>query len=181
MSLTTGDFKFYYPATWPHITGLGNVGGTINSGSEILYSATTGIFPTGLSAVNGASPDIWYTKIFVQNRGDSTLNNPILFITNEHVSSFITMAPDPYWISGRNHVAQTGLSASRRTLPSGLVSGDFVRYTPDSPLDLRTTTTSGSVTMASGEYIGLWLKMRVPAGLSTTTDNTFSIGIRGTT
>jgi len=178
MALGTGDLSFYYPLVWPTVTGLTTaIGGGIDTGNSYLF-ATTGSFPTGQSNLPGAGSETMYAKIFVRHEGVSgeTLSNPMLYISNSDISDQLTIAPDPYWTGG--HAAQTGQAANRLTIPGSLATGDFVNYLASSPMDLSTLS-GNTVTIDSGESIGIWIKRSIPAGLSAGKTNTFNLILRG--
>lgn len=174
MALTTGQITLVYPSSWPSITSTGTtIGGTPSTGS-IVTNIATGVFPTGTSSVPGGTTYVRYSKLFYLHTGSTgagdLLQNPLIYIANEAISDQITLAPDPYWLG--SHAAQTGTSTGRAILPDGLSASHFSGYTSESPLTFSTT-------MSSGNSIGFWVKMSVPAGLTSRTDNSFDIVLRG--
>lgn len=153
------------------------VGGNI--GSTLANSTNTGIFPTGLSSVPGSAAYIRYAKLFFKHEGSSgdSLRNPVIYITNANNSNQISIAPDAFWLG--IYSQQTGGSANRATLPSGLSSSHFSGYTVQSPLSLSTISNTGNVTLSTGQSIGIWIRERIVAGLSNGYDNSFNLAIRG--
>ena len=177
--INTGQIILTYPISWPSITGVGNIGGLPNSGSPVNTSST-GLYPTGVSTVAGGANYIAYAKVFFVHTGIpgtyESLSNPVIYITNESISDQITMSPDPYYLN--IHAAQTGITTGRFVAPIDLSTGYFTGYSADNPLRLSNMG-RGTITVSNGNYIGLWVKQTIVAGLSTSADNTFNIAIQG--
>lgn len=180
MALTTGDFAYYYGLVQPAITGLTTaIGGGIDTGNPVVFS-NTGIMPTGQSNLAGAGTDVYYAKMFVQHEGVSgeTLTNAQLYISNQNVSNQVKIALDPYYTG--YHTAATGQSDNRITLPDGLSASDFQEYRGDNPMSLDVLATGLTpITIDSGDSIGFWVQVSIPAGLSTAYTNTFDLVLRG--
>jgi hypothetical protein len=174
MALTTGQIKLVYPYSWPSITSTGTLIGGVPVTGSVVSSVSTGIFPTGASAVPGGTTYVRYSKLFFLHTGNSaagdSLQNPIIYIANEDISDQISIAPDPYWLG--SHAAQTGTATGRSVLPDSLTASHFTGYTADNPLSFNTTLTSGN-------SIGFWVKMSIAPGMTSRTDNSFDIVLRG--
>jgi hypothetical protein len=176
MPLNTGEIILAYPSIWPSISNTGSVIGGTGIASTPVSSIATGIFPTGSSSVPGGSSFVRYSKLFYMHTGftgtGNNLSNPFLYITNEAISDQISIAPDPYWLGVTNHTTQTGTSAGRASLPDGLSSSHFSGRTASTPLRFNTT-------LSSGQSLGFWVKMTVPAGLTSRSDNSFDFVLMG--
>ena len=176
MALTTGEIVLVYPKFWPTMTGTTDIIGGTGMASNPISNSSTGIFTTGSSSVPGGSSFVRYSKLFYEHTGFSgignNLYNPFIYITNEAISDQISLAPDPYWLGVAGHVSQTGTSAGRATLPDGLSSSHFSGRTASEPMRFNTT-------LSSGQSLGFWVKMTVPAGLTSRSDNSFDFVIMG--
>jgi len=178
MALTTGDFKYYYGDSTPATDTTGDtVGGAIDTGNEFAFHVT-GLFPTGQSNLPGSASFTRYAKLFIRHEGNTgeTLTNPLVYISNENISDQLTIAADPSFTGA--HAAPTGTSSGRVDLPDQMNSTDFVDYNVGTPLDLSSISGS-TVQLDSGDYIALWLKLSIPAGLSDGFTNTFNLVLRG--
>jgi len=195
MALTTGNFAYYYGTEQPLMTGsaaltgpIGGSGDTGSGGNAFIFS-TTGLIPTGQSNLAGAGSDIWYAKVFVRHEGTAgeLMTNPQLYVSNENISDQVQIALDPYWTGAgwsgtvNSDSGQSGTAANRRSLPEFLVTGDFVNYRGDSPLIIDDVATSSlvPVSLDSGDSIGFWIKIAIPAGLSSSYTNSFNVVLRG--
>lgn len=179
MALTTGNFAFYNGTVAPAITNETDpIGGAIDTGSPFVFS-NTGFMPTGQSSLAGAGTDVWYSKLFIRHNGTpgDYLTNPQLYVSNDNVSNQIKIALDPAYTGF--HAAQTGQASNRRTLPDGLSASDFSNYRGDSALVIDDIATSAPITIDSGDSIGFWIKVSIPAGLTSAYTNTFDIVLRG--
>jgi hypothetical protein len=179
MSLYTGDLGFYYPLNQPEIEDLESpIGGAINSGNPYVFSAQ-GIAPLINSPVAGAGSVSYYGKLFLKHGGMSgdILSNIQFYISNETVSDQVEIALDPYWTA--IHDAQTGQSDNRLSVPDEVASFDY--YDAESPLVVNDIADASRtpVTIDSGDSIGIWVKISVPAGLSSSYANSFNIVVRG--
>lgn len=179
MSLNTGELYWCHAAGFSPVTGLtGSIGGAANTGSPVVFSPT-GLFPTGMSSIPGGYTQIQYVKIFLCNSGDTSddvLTNPSIYLSNISLSNQISMAPDPYFLG--IHAAQTGEAANRATLPGGLSSSHFTGYNFEVPMDLSKIYGS-TVTLETGQQIGVWIRRSIQPGLSSSNSNSFSIVVRG--
>lgn len=178
MALTTGDFAFYYGDALPEATDNASpIGGSIDLNSPATYN-NTGLIPTGLSNVAGAGTNHYYAKVFARHEGaaSSLLYNPQLYVRNENVSDQIYLALDPFYTG--YHAASTGTADNRLTLPDGLNAGDFGQYNGDTALVVNDVAT-GTITMDSGDSIGFWVRVSVPAGLANSYSNNFELVLRG--
>ena len=176
--LTTGQISLFYPQNWPAISDTtSEVGGGVSS--NLINSTPTGLFPTGQSSVLGGPTFTRYAKVFFRHTGASvdTLSNPLLYITNQSIVGQINIAPDPYWLG--IHAGQTGGSANRSSVPTGLTASNFSGYTIEAPLSLTNISSTGSVVFRSGNTIGVWARLSVPAGLQNSYENSFNLAIRG--
>ncbi len=179
MALSTGELVWIHSINFSPVTGLTNtIGGTGNLSNPVVFNST-GIFPTGQSSIPGGSTQHMYAKLFLANTGnasDDRLSNPIFYFTNVEISDQIYMAPDPFYLGV--HAAQTGTSANRVTLPGGLSASHFSGYSYETPLDLSSVYGS-TVTLGTGQSIGIWLRRSIQPGLSSSNNNSFSIVVRG--
>lgn len=179
MSLTTGDFSFYYGTSQPAMSDLtGQIGGSIDTGNPFVFS-NTGLMPTGTSALAGAGSDVYYAKLFVRHEGlaGDYLSNPQLYISNDNVSDQVQIALDPCYTGF--HSDYTGTASNRQTIPAGLATGDFYNYRGDSALIIDSIATGAPITLDSGDSIGFWVRVTIPAGLSSSYTNTFDVVLRG--
>lgn len=177
--LGTGQIKLYYPTDWPSLNdGTSPIGGLI--GSTLVNGTNTGLFPTGQSALAGGATYTRYAKVFFKHEGDAadTLSNPLIYITNITNSNQISICPDAFWfIAG--YTSQTGGTANRSRVPSGLSDSYFTGYTVENPLSFTAISTTGSVSLSTGQYIGVWVRQRIVGGLGNSYDNSFNLAIKG--
>lgn len=179
--LQTGDIRLMYPTGWSTITGIDFIGGPPNTGALVNTSAT-GLFETGVSTVPGGAEFIRYAKVFyvhtgnLASLGNESLRNPLVYITNETSSNQVSLAPDLYYLGVNS--AQTGGSLNRQTLPNEMSAAYFTGYTAENPLRFSSLS-RGTVTLSSGNHLGFWVKLSVPPGLATSTDNSFNIALNG--
>ena len=179
MSLTTGQIKYYYPTKFPQ-NNTGAIGGTV--GSTQYANSTTGVFLTGSSDVAGAGSNYYYSKLFIKHEGATGdfLYNPSIYVANEYVTDQIHIAADPYWIAGRGYTGQSNEADNRLSLPDDMYSSDFKHYTQSNPMSLvALNPVTGSITIASGNSIGVWLRLQVVDGLESSFTNNFNLVLRG--
>ena len=158
--------------------------GIVNE-ADFVNLSRTGAFATGQSGLAGSSTYTRYSKLFFYHAGTAgdTLTNPQVFLTNESVSDQVTFAPDAYFIDtdsfgGHGLQSQTGTATGRSVRPEGLLDSHFSGYSVSNPLNFSDLP-RGTITLDSGDFLGVWLRLQVPPGLQEAREASFNLGIRG--
>lgn len=173
--LSNNDIKLVYPTGWSSTSNLTSpIGGPPQTGAFVSTSST-GMFPTGTSAVAGSITNYRYSKVFFLHTGQSgvtnNLSDPFVYITNETVYNQIALAPDPYFLG--IHSAQTGFASNRTSIPHGLSAVYFTGYTAENPLRFT------NVMLVTGGSIGIWVRQGIQPGLVTSYNNSFQLALNG--
>lgn len=138
------------------------VGGDIDLAAE-LEGHLGEVFEQGRSNFPGQSDWVRYRKVFAKNTGSTTIQNIVSYIVNPEYPSQVAFAYAK---------ALDDDSADSETMPSGYLESDFVSFE-------GIEEGTGGGTLLPGDYLGFWVRLTIPPGLSAETGAYFGLGIAG--
>jgi len=149
----TWTLGFYKGDLWPDETGVGvSNGGYLDTGAD-LAGVIHEIFDPAVSSYEGGTDHVIYRKIFARNEDTSGMEDVGVFLHNAKYPGMLTIALEK---AG----GDTGTDAF--SFPAGYSGEDFVEA--DGQANALSKTLGGA-DLITGDDIGIWVRLDVPAGL----------------
>ena len=154
----TWNLSFYRGTEWPDETGIGANGGSVDTGTA-LVGVIHEIFDPAVSSYEGGTDHVIYRKMFMVNDDGDLMQDASVFLHNAKYPGMLSIAVEKV-------AADTGVGPAN--VPDGYVVGDFVEADGQANALAKVV---GGVDLASGEDIGVWIRLDVPAGLQEADSN----------